>query len=219
MAELDDVFVPKGRTSPSNRPACPKDLSKYAVLWAMMIAESGPTGCSVEGANNRAHRIWALLKWRSGKSLPELESWLDRSGEGQPVSGPLRSIVDRTIDMLPATAAIAARVAPEQTDNLRRVLTASKNQLSVGGDAGAGEIFSLRLGLSRAECRQICAIGVSAEALRKEVVARRAEIVAVLGEKRFELLVAKLGDARHVRRRSGMSDQLVFEGLGDLTGL
>jgi len=218
MAELDDVWVPRSRVSPSNRPPCPKDLSRYGVLWALMIAESGPTGCSIEGANDRAHRIWALLQWRSGKSLPELENWIDRTGQGEPVSGPLRSIVDRTIDMLPATAAIVARVDPKQTESLRRVLTSAKNQLSVGGDAAAGEIFGLRLELSRDECRKLCSIGVSAEALRGEVAARRPDIIAALGEKRFELLAAKLGNARNLRRRSGLSDQLVFDGLGDLEG-
>jgi len=218
MAELDDVTVPKGWSTPSNRPDCPLELSKYAPLWAMMIADGGATGCSIGGANNRAHRVWALLQWRSGKSLPELENWLDRSGDGQPMSGPLKSIVERTIDMLPAVAAIVARVVPEQKENLRRVLTSAKNQLSVGGDAAAGGLFSLRLGFSREECRKLCAIGLSSETLQRDVAARRADLVAVLGEKRFDLLVAKLADPRHVRRRSGMSDQLVFEGLGDLAG-
>ncbi len=218
MTELDDVSVPRGWSSPSGRPACPRDLTKYAALWALMIADGGPTGCSVDVANDRTHRIWALLQWRSGKSLPELEQWLDRRGDGDPVSGALRSIVDRTIDMLPATAAICVRIAPEQTANLRRVLTTAKNQLSVGGDAGTGEIFGLRLALSREECRKLCAIGVTAETLPGDVAARRADMVVALGEKRFALLAAKVGDARHLRRRSGMSDQLVFEGLGDLAG-
>jgi helicase len=218
MTELDDVSVPRGWSSPSGRPACPRDLTKYGALWGLMIADSGPTGCSVEVANDRAHRIWTLLQWRSGKNLPELEQWLDRRGDGDPVSGALRSIVDRTIDMLPATAAICVRIAPEQSANLTRVLTTAKNQLSVGGDAGTGEIFGLRLGLSREECRKLCAIGVTAETLAGEVAARRTDMIVALGEKRFELLAAKVGDTRHLRRRSGMSDQLVFEGLGDLTG-
>jgi len=50
------------------------------------------------------------------------------------------------------------------------------------------------------------------------VAARRPDIIAALGEKRFELLAAKLGNARNLRRRSGLSDQLVFDGLGDLEG-
>lgn len=218
MAELDGVALPKGGVSLASRPTCPKELGTYAALWTFMVAADGPTACTVDEANARARRVSALLQWRSGKSVPELESLLDRSGEGEPVSGHLRSIVERTIDMLPAAAAIAVRVAPEQTEAIRRVLTSAKNQLSVGGDAAAGELFCLRLGLSREECRKLGSIGVSAETLRADSASRHSDVVAALGVERAESLAMRLSDVRHLRRRSGMSDQLVFEGLGDLAG-
>jgi replicative superfamily II helicase len=212
--EMDEVLMPKGWTSTTE---APRPFANRAMLWQVLTAPSGPTAAQTpNGPGDRLHRVLALLHWGKGRPLKEMENIYGRSVDSaSPVASLFRSMVDRTGDLLPGIAALIGVVRPEYMQSIRAILPNLRNRLAVGGDEVVAQLYAMRLGLSRGECRALVGLGIDAANLRESLETCSNEIEAIISTPRTLDIRRQIADSRTTRRRSGQTEQLIFAGLDD----
>lgn len=111
--ELDETRLPLNRKSKQSEPG----------TWAPYLARRDVAGTVLSmlgvGANEpttqtmRAKRAAGCLLWMSDMPLAQIERTLTQYLPGSDAAGDLRSVVSRTLDLLPTTMAIAQILHPE----------------------------------------------------------------------------------------------------------
>lgn len=112
-AELDETRLPLNRKSTQQEPGTwAPYLARIGVptpiLYALRAGATQPHTPTM-----RAKRAVACLLWMSDMSLAEIEQTLTRHVRETDAAGDLRSVVSRTLDLLPTTMAVAQIVHPD----------------------------------------------------------------------------------------------------------
>jgi replicative superfamily II helicase len=111
--ELDETRVPLNRRSTQQEPGTwAPHLARIGVpspiLFALRAGAAEPHAPTM-----RAKRAVACLLWMSDMSLAEIERTLTRHVREADAAGDLRSVVNRTLDLLPTTMAVAHILHPD----------------------------------------------------------------------------------------------------------
>jgi helicase len=217
---IDDVFMPKGTTSATVEVDKRGPLTRRPILWDVLVDPAGLIGDADEYVGNRVHRLLAIIAWLRGGTLADIERQYARASGDEPVAGRFRAMIDRTIDLLPAVAALMVVELPEKTAEIKASFALARHQLAVGGNAAAGQLYALRLKLGRHDCLRLVAEGITDEATLRDALAnRRKDVEGILSQVGVEALEQRLDDSRAARRRGPESEQIEIDGFGADTTL
>ena len=153
--EMDRVNMPKGATSPDVAEGQRGPLRSRPVLWAALVDPEGVGGDVAKCIGDRVHRLKAIVPWLRGTKLADIERGYARERPDEPVAGRFRGMVDRTLDVLPAVAAMLLVELPDRSAEIKAAYGLARHQLAVGGSAAAAQLHSLRLNLTRHQCLQL----------------------------------------------------------------
>lgn len=125
--ELDQMRLPLNGKSKNKEPnAWPHELARQGVPNPILQALRMDT-YDMRVATMRSKRAAACLLWMSDTPIERIERVLIQFGGGFDAAGPLRSVVSRTLDLLPTTIAVAEILYPglpaaeRQSDLLTRL--------------------------------------------------------------------------------------------------
>jgi helicase len=125
--ELDEMRLPLNRKSKNKEPnTWPYHLARQGVPTSIVNALRMDT-YDLSVATMRAKRAVACVMWMSDMPIEQIERSLIQFGGGFDAAGPLRSVVSRTLDLLPTTSAVAEILYPglpaaeRQSDLLTRL--------------------------------------------------------------------------------------------------
>ncbi len=125
--ELDEMWLPLNRKSKDKEPnTWPYQLSRQGVPTPMIQALR-MDAYDLSEPTMRAKRAAACLLWMSDTPIERIERVLIQFGGGFDAAGPLRSVVSRTLDLLPTAIAVAEILYPglaatqRQSDLLTRL--------------------------------------------------------------------------------------------------
>jgi replicative superfamily II helicase len=112
--ELNEIYIPvNARGTRTEVPRWPQLLTQQGVPTGVIVALQG-TAQDVKQATARSKRAAAAVMWVAGVPIEQIEEQLNqhiynRSG----VAGIVRSVADRTRDLLPAVGAVARELDPD----------------------------------------------------------------------------------------------------------
>jgi helicase len=110
--ELDEMRLPLNGKSKNKEPnAWPHELAQQGVPGSIVQALR-MDAYDLRVATMRAKRAAACLLWMSDTPIERIERVLIQFGGGFDAAGPMRSVVSRTLDLLPTTIAVAEVLYP-----------------------------------------------------------------------------------------------------------
>ncbi len=180
--ELNDVYLPVNTSAKNTEmPRWPRLLADQGVPKSLLQAMQA-TSQDLKQATARAKRAAAAVMWISAVPMEQIETHLNqhlynRSG----LAGTVRNIADRTRDLLPAVAAVARSLNPEQP--VDQLAERTMLRLEFGLPADLVELAeSVTTQLSRQQWLQLRVAGLSTPAQVQEAVPAR--LSEVLGSDR-----------------------------------
>ncbi len=133
--ELNDIYLPinaKGKNT--EIPRWPNFLGQQGTPWNL-IQVLQQTSRDARQVTTRAKRASAAVLWVTGMPIEEIEQYLNqhmynRSG----LAGTVRSVADRTRDLLPAVAAVVRSLDPAQAVDTLVARTMLRLELGIPAD-------------------------------------------------------------------------------------
>ena len=189
--ELDEVYVPLNR----------KGHRRESASWFGILAQAGVPGTLVAriqslpgdnyGAIARAKKASACLLWIDGVELQEIERILMRHHRNFAAAGPVRSTVNRSMDMLPTVLQIAQLLYEQDLSQLADDVML---QLQIGVPSDMTEVaHALGLRLGRADYLALMRCGLAS--LDAIVGASDESLLSALNNDRSKLsLIRTLGE-------------------------
>jgi superfamily II DNA/RNA helicase len=111
--ELDDTYIPLNKRSKNKEPGAWAPLLRRHGVSPQVLARMSYDAPDPIAPTMRAKRAAACLMWMSDMSLTGIERQLTQFGGGFDAAGPLRSVVSRTLDLLPTTVRITQFLHPD----------------------------------------------------------------------------------------------------------
>ncbi|HEY3412812.1 MAG TPA: DEAD/DEAH box helicase [Armatimonadota bacterium] len=165
--ELDAVLFPINKASTQKEPqAWPNELAAQGVAPEVLRALHHSVS-ERHVPTLRAKKAVACLLWITDWPMSRIEETLTRFSRPEPIAGPIRSITERTYDLLGTVASVAMILHPDLNlaDRYERLLT----RLEAGVTAAAAAIASKADGaLGRGDYQRLLSAGLcSAEAIEQ----------------------------------------------------
>jgi helicase len=159
--ELNDIYLPvNAKATKTELPRWPSLLAQQGVPL-QLISALRQTSRDTRQATTRAKRASAAALWVSGMAMEQIEGQLNqhlfnRSG----LAGAVRSVADRTRDLLPAVAAVIRTIDPEHA--VDELATRTMLRLELGLPADLVELASfLGTELTRPQWMRLRAAGLT----------------------------------------------------------
>jgi helicase len=111
--ELDDTYLPLNKRSKNKEPGTWAPLLGRNGVSRMVLSRMAYDAPDPIAPTMRAKRAAGCLMWMSDMPLTDIERQLTQFGGGFDAAGPLRSVVSRTLDLLPTTVRIAHILHPD----------------------------------------------------------------------------------------------------------
>jgi hypothetical protein len=164
--ELDDTYVPLNKRSKNKEPGAWAPMLRRNGVAPQVVARMSYDAPDPSAPTMRAKRAAACLMWMSDMPLTAIERQLTQFGGGFDAAGPLRGVVSRTLDLLPATVRVAQILHPDLDLREREVDLYTRLELGLP-EVAAALARGLGETLSRGDYLALAAKGLlSLEALR-----------------------------------------------------
>lgn len=202
------------------RSKCPSDIGSIAPDTARTLAQYPSIDKVVrntagsETAENRAHKLSALMMWTQGHTLRDVEKVYAAGSRDEFAAGKFFEVLYGVIRVLPAVGAIAALEQPERAETIRSSARKLRVQLTVGGRPQVAELHRLRLALSRGTCIKLVDLGVvDLSSLERALAEENPEVIGLLSTVEAHRISSMLGDRRRRTRITAPEPQLLLTGF------
>lgn len=177
--ELNEIYLPvNARAKNTEVPRWPRLLASQGVPFGL-LHEMQATAVDGKQATARAKRAAAAAMWIAGLPMEQIETQLSQHLRNRGgLAGTVRSIADRTRDLMPAVAAVVRALHPSQPvdDLAERTML----RLELGLPAELVELASLvTMQLTRPQWLKLHAAGLFTVTAVQEV--QRAQLAQLLG--------------------------------------
>ncbi len=177
--ELNEIYLPvNARAKNTEVPRWPRLLASQGVPFGL-LHEMQATAVDGKQATARAKRAAAAAMWIAGLPMEQIETQLNQHLRNRGgLAGTVRSIADRTRDLMPAVAAVVRALHPSQPvdDLAERTML----RLELGLPAELVELASLvTMQLTRPQWLKLHAAGLFTVTAVQEV--QRAQLAQLLG--------------------------------------